>query len=728
MNLLRHSHAENHLHNLSENQVLFLLAQFALLVFTGRLLADFMRRLGQATVIGELLAGLLLGQSVLGHFAPAAFHLLFPADPVGAHLLEGMAWVGVIMLLLCTGLETELEILRGMGRVAVLVSVFGIVIPLAGGFALGWWMPAAYLANANQRLIFSLFLAIAMAISAVPVIAKILIDLDLMRRELGLLILAAGIIDDSVGWLLLSIVVGLAARGKVDLHGLLVIVGWAGAFVVFCYFVGFRLVSGIVRWVDDHAVIEFATLTTTVAIAFGCAVITQAIGIHAVFGGFVAGVMLRGAARTRKIDREQLEAVTMGVLAPLFFAYSGLRTDLFSLTGFAIPLLVLGVACTGKLTGCTLGGLLGGLRLREAFSVAAGMNARGGMEIVVALLGLSLGILTPQMYTVIVLVAVATSMLTPPLLGWALSDVPERPSEVERSDRERMRALLPFSPEGAKLLVVDGGGPHTQLATHLAAALATDKDASLTIFQLPRANDSDGDRADLDERFANLKSIADLCNVAHVLQRTATGESISEAILEEAQRGYDAIFVGVSALEGEELLDDPVVLEVLRDSPAPVVIARYRKGAAIPFQRGIALVTGAAYSRRGAGVAILYARTFATHLSALYVMENPEARPGMLRGIRMARAGQQIVDEIRQLGSELDVTVDGQVGAGRKPESVILQTVETGNFDLLIMGVLYRSVDERLYFGPKVDRILRESNCSVAVVVSPAKTPTGEHV
>jgi nucleotide-binding universal stress UspA family protein len=180
-------------------------------------------------------------------------------------------------------------------------------------------------------------------------------------------------------------------------------------------------------------------------------------------------------------------------------------------------------------------------------------------------------------------------------------------------------------------------------------------------------------------------------------------------------------------VEGEELLDDPVTLEVLRDSPAPVVIARYVAGAAVPFERVIAPITGAAYSRRGAAVAMLYAQAIETHLTALYVMENPEARfPGMLRGIRLARNGQQIVDEIKELGSELELKIDGQVGAGRKPEAVILHTVETGKFDLLIMGVLYRSVDQRLYFGPKVDRILRQSNCSVAIVVSPAKTQRGE--
>ena len=150
-------------------------------------------------------------------------------------------------------------------------------------------------------------------------------------------------------------------------------------------------------------------------------------------------------------------------------------------------------------------------------------------------------------------------------------------------------------------------------------------------------------------------------------------------------------------------------------------VARYRSNGVI------APITGSAYSRRGAAVAMLYAQAIETQLTALYVMENPEVRfPGMLRGIRLARTGQQIVDEIKLLGSELNLAIDGQVGAGRKPESVILHTVETGKFDLLIMGVLYRSVEQRLYFGPKVDRILRQSNCSVAIVVSPARTRSGE--
>ena len=205
------------MHPLSELQVLRFLIQFTLLFVTARTLADLMKRLGQATVIGELMAGIIYGPSLLGHLAPAAYRYLFPADPVGDHLLEAMAWIGVILLLLFTGLETDLDIVASLGRASAKISLLGIAIPWLCGFALDLKIPASYLAAPNQRMIFALFMAVAMSISAVPVIAKILIDLDLMRRDLGMLILAAGILDDSIGWLMLSVIAGLAVHGRLDL-------------------------------------------------------------------------------------------------------------------------------------------------------------------------------------------------------------------------------------------------------------------------------------------------------------------------------------------------------------------------------------------------------------------------------------------------------------------------------------------------------------------------------
>jgi Kef-type K+ transport system membrane component KefB/nucleotide-binding universal stress UspA family protein len=706
---------------LTEKQVLYFLTQFIVLVLTARILADVMRRAGHATVIGELMAGLVWGPSVLGRLLPAVQRAVFPPDPIVNHLLESSAWIGVIMLLLCTGLETDLDTLRGMRRPAAMISALGIAIPFAGGFFLGWWLPAAYLPAGNQRLIFALFMAVAMSISAVPVIAKILIDLDLMRREIGVLILAAGVLDDLVGWILLSVVAGLATRGAVDLRTLSSTVFAATAFLLLCYFVGFRIVSRVLRWVDDHAYVEHAGLTVMVGMAFVCAIITQAIGIHAVFGAFIGGLMIGRSARMRKTDREQLQAVTMGVLAPVFFAYSGLRADLLAITSVGVPALVLGVAFAGKLAGCTLGGILSGLRRREAFAVASGMNARGGMEIVVAMIGLGLGILTPEMYTVILMVAIVTSLAAPPLLSWSLAGVPERPADAKRTEREKILGKLPFTKEGAKLLVLDAGGPHAQMATHLAAALGNHREASITIFHARRASPSPEAEAQLKDRFAGLKAIAELCGAHNVHQRVALGDSIAELILNESRRGYDAIFMGASQLRQRDRLSSSVMREFLAEVTAPVIIAR-SYGESMHFKRVLAPTTDAYYSRVGIAVAMLYAQSIKTDISALYVMETPSMLRGIFSGRKPIRPGGEIVGEVNDLAKQLELTVDTQIGSGTRAEKVILRALADGKFDLLMMGVLYRSVNQRVYFGPKVEHILESARCAVAVVVSPSAT------
>jgi Kef-type K+ transport system membrane component KefB/nucleotide-binding universal stress UspA family protein len=677
-----------------------------------------MKRLGQATVIGELLAGLVLGPSLLGHFAPAIYHLVFPPDPLADHLLEALAWIGVIMLLLYTGLETDLDILRSVGRASVAISWLGIIIPLLTGFALGWEIPANYLAKSNDRLIFSLFLAVAMSISAVPVIAKILIDLNLMRRDLGLTILAAGIIDDTVGWLMLSIVAGLATHGTIDVKSLVSIAIAIVAFVGFCYYIGGNLVLSIMRWIDDRGAAEHAGMSAMVGIAMVCAIITQAIGIHAVFGAFIAGVMLGRSGRVRKADRELEEATTIGVFAPVFFAYSGLKVDLFALHGISLLAIVLAIAIIGKMIGCTTGALLFKMRWREALAVAVGMNARGGMEIIVALIGLSLGVLTGEMYAIIIMVAIVTSLMTPPLLSWLLAGVEQRPEETERLEREKILARLPFSKEGAKLLVLNGGGPHAQLAAHLAATLGNHHDASITVFNAI----ANGARAEAQERidplFEQLKAMAELSGAHNIYHRSGSAETIAEAIIKECERGYDAIFVGASRMERDYALGGEVLGELVSQVQTPIIITR-TPGTPMPMRRVLVPTTGAPFSRLGATLAMLYAKSTSAEITALYIKENPRLSLRNFYSWRQPETLTPITDEIRAFGQQLEVDVDARATLGSKPENAILLAVDRGDFDLLVMGVQVRPAERGLYFGPKVEHILRNARCAVAVVVTP---------
>lgn len=705
--------------HLDETQVLRFLIQFSLLFVVARILADVMKRLGQATVVGELMAGLVLGPTLLGHLAPAVYRLLFPADPLSDHLLEALSWLGVILLLLYTGLETDLTVLRGIGRAAIVVSMLGIAIPWASGFLLGWEMPASYLAAQNHRLMFALFMAIAMSISAVPVIAKILIDLDLMRRDLGLMILGAGLLDDTVGWLMLSLVAGLAAHGTVDLRSLVSIAIAVVAFVGFCYLIGARMVVRIMRWVDDRGLAEHAGMSAMVGIAMVCAITTQAIGIHAVFGAFIAGLMIGRSARLRRSDRTELEAATIGVFAPVFFAYSGLKVDLFAMRGISLLLIVLAIAIVGKLLGCAGGALLCRFRPREALAIGVGMNARGGMGIIVALIGLSLGVLTREMYAVVIMVALVTSLMTPPLLSWLLAGIERRPSEARRLERERLLARLPFTKEGAKLLVLAGGGPHAQLSAHLAAMLGNHHDASLTVFHASRGEPTPEAEAQFDHHFAQIKSIAGLSGVKNVYERSGSAESIAEAIAKESERGYDAIFAGASPAEGDYALGGQTLHELVANAQTPIIITR-NVGARMPLRRVLVPTTGAAFSRFGAILAMLYTHAARARLTAMYVKETPLVS---LRSLR-ARSDEQnegvhIIGDIQVLADELGVRLDTLIASGSRPENAILAAAERGQFDLLVLGVQLRPAERRLFFGPKVEHILRNARCALAVVVTP---------
>ncbi|HEY1852308.1 MAG TPA: cation:proton antiporter [Candidatus Binataceae bacterium] len=710
--------------HLTEVEVLRFLIQLTLLFVIARALADVMKRLGQATVIGELLAGIVLGPTVLGHFAPGLHAMIFPPDVLADHLLEAVAWIGVIMLLLYTGLETDLGILRGVGRAAFSVSAFGVIVPAAAGFALGWHLPAEYLAAPNGRLIFSLFLAVAMSISAVPVIAKILIDLDLMRRDLGLLILGAGILDDTIGWLMLSIIAGLAAHGVLDLRSFASIVVAVIVFVGFCYFIGANLVVRAMRWVDDRALAEHAGVSTMVGIAMVCAIITQAIGIHAVFGAFIAGVMLGRSARLRRSDRNELQALTIGVFAPVFFGYSGLKVDLFALHGVGLLGLVLGIAIAGKIVGCGLGGIAVGLKPRESLAVAIGMNARGGMEIIVGLIGLNLGVLTQEMYAIIVMVAIVTSLMTPPFLSWILAGVAQKPEEAARLERERLLSRLPFSREGAKLLVLSGGGPHAQLAAHLAATLGNHHDASITVFHATAtgAPAADG-RADAE--FARIKSIAEMSGVQNILQHSGSGDSIAQAIIKESERGYDAIFAGASPIEGDYALGGEVLRELVASAQAPIIIVR-NVGGAVPLRKILAPTTGAPFSRLGATLAMLYAHETGAAITALHIKEGPTlpVLRDLYRRRNAVEDGAPIVEELRQIAEQVGVKLEARVDSSGKTENAILNAAEKGGFDLLVMGVMFRPSERRLYFGPKVEYVLRNTRCAFAVVVTPELTST----
>src|SRR5580704_16184632 len=415
-----------------EHDVLVFLLSLAVLLSTSRLLGELSRRLGFPLVFGELASGILLGPTLLGRLAPGSQHALFPGG-VPATMLAGYTNVGVVLLLVVAGLEVNLGIVRRRGRSALLTSVMGIVMPLVGGVLLGVLLPDSDLVRPDRRMLFALFMGVALSISALPVIAKTLLDLGLFKTDVGLLVMAAAMIDDLAGWLAFSVLVGPMQGGALNLlsvgRAVALTIGFVLVALVACRPLLGRLV---VRLQADHHSGPRRVLSLIVLLALFGASLTQWIGIHAVFGGFVVGVVFGDAPHLKERTRVIVHDFVTNIFAPVFFASLGLRADFVAAFDLRLCVLVFVVASGAKIIGCTLGSRAGGMRWRPAAAVGFGLNARGAMEIILALLALEAGLLREQVFVALVVMALATSLISGPTMKWLLRD----------ADEENVSALL----------------------------------------------------------------------------------------------------------------------------------------------------------------------------------------------------------------------------------------------------------------------------------------------
>ncbi|MEU2753184.1 cation:proton antiporter [Streptomyces albidoflavus] len=420
---------------LGSHELLMFLLQVGLLLGAAVLLGRLARRLGMPSVVGELCAGVVLGPSLLVPLAPGFAEWLLPQGPGAMHLLDAVGQIGVLLLVGITGMNVDLGLVRRKGRAAVLVSMGGLVVPFAGGVAVAAAVPAALLVEGTDRTVFALFAGVALCVSALPVIAKTLLDMGLLHRDIGQLTIGASVLDDIAGWLLLSVVSAMATTGVQGAAMVWTVLSLL-AFVLCAWFAGRPLVARLLRW-STRSGGDSAPALCTVLIVLG-AVASHAIHMEAVIGAFLVGLVISYSGEMPREKLAPLRTVAVAVLAPLFFATAGLRIDLTALARLEVlgtALLVLFVAVAGKYAGAYAGARAGRLGHWEGLALGAGMNARGVIEVIIAMVGLRLGILTTGMYTIIVLVAIVTSVMAPPLLRLA---VRRMPVTVEERAREQL--------------------------------------------------------------------------------------------------------------------------------------------------------------------------------------------------------------------------------------------------------------------------------------------------
>lgn len=381
-------------------------------IATARALGAACRFIGQPPVIGEMVAGIALGPSVLGLFAPAAMGALFPLSIMPA--LDAAAQLGVVLYMFVVGLELNLEIVGARLRTTLITALSSIAVPLALGATVAVLLNAQIADAGVPALHFALFLGVAMSITAFPVLARILNALNLTQSPLGALALACAAINDVAAWGLLAFIAGLVQdTGQ-------------GALVVGIATVAFiTLMFGLVRpacarlcrtsWGQQTSLLLVVLTLLALIVSAG---VTAAIGIHAVFGAFILGAVIPHDSRLSRALTDGL-ATGIALLLPAFFALTGLRTQIGLVStpvGWALCALLIGVATIGKLGGTVLGARLSGLEWRQSAMLGVLMNTRGLMELIVLNVGLDLGVISPRLFTMLALMAIATTMMTAPAL------------------------------------------------------------------------------------------------------------------------------------------------------------------------------------------------------------------------------------------------------------------------------------------------------------------------
>lgn len=713
---------------LTEHEVLVFLVQLALLIGVARVFGWLVKSVGQPAVVGELLAGVILGPTVFGRIAPNSFEWVFGEETVTS-VVFGIAWLGVITLLVVIGFETDIAIINRFRKAALSVAAGALIVPLAVTAAIAFVVPSSFIGSGPdgggvERWVFAGFLALSLSVSALPVVAKILQDMGYLRRNFGQVTLAAGMTMDAVGWLILATLSGVALDGfQPDRLGISF-----GGLVIFMLaaFTAMRWVlDRLFRYVMARGSSLTAALSITLVAALIGGAVTQALNIEAVLGAYLVGILVAGLRHQLPQVRSILETVTAALLAPVFFAFSGLRVDLGLLDTTTIVLWTVGLivaAILAKIVGTVAGGFFAGVRGREALALGSGLSALGAMGVVVAIIGLNLGVVSETGYTVMVLAAIVTSLVAPQLLRLAVGgwDIPEE--EARRLNEEEVRESSEIL-RSKRILIPTRGGANSRYAAELVAAVFPEAEITVLVVDMAKPGRVrrlmrrvEGEPGDPSEVVAKLPE-------ARVVRRVARDPA--GAIAKECELGYDLVVLGATETGGEAF--SSVIDRVLALIEVPSIVVRIPAdlSSADEMPRRVLVPVAATRSTRAAEeFAYSLAKAGEARVFALHVVNRPDGQ-GFIREDRAIESsladGQELVRAAAAFGERLGVSVETGVRLAVNAEEEIITFGNSGAFDMLVLGASTRSLTNRPFYGHRVSYMLARAVVPVAVVSLPPR-------
>jgi len=395
-----------------------LILQIGTILIVARLVGWLFGKLHQPRVVGEMLAGILLGPSLLGWLAPNISSSLFPQSSLGN--LNSLSQVGLLIFMFLVGLELDLRQVRKLGRIAVMTSQVSIVAPFILGSLFAFYLYPRLSDTSVNLTGFVLFMGAAMSVTAFPVLARILTERDMLKTRVGSVAITCAAVDDVTAWCILAGIVVIVRASSSELPVWLTVIG-LGAFVLVMGFVVRPALRRLEMVYEKRGTLTQDLVAIILLVILASGWITESLGVHALFGAFLAGVVMPRHSELSQELLQKFESLVVVLLLPLYFALTGLRSSIFLISGarmwlYCAVIIVLAVA--GKLGGSMISARLNGMSWRESASVGILMNTRGLVELVILNIGLDLGILSPALFSIMVVMALVTTLMTTPLLRW----------------------------------------------------------------------------------------------------------------------------------------------------------------------------------------------------------------------------------------------------------------------------------------------------------------------
>lgn len=406
---------------LTSQDIVVLLLSIAVMLFAAKIFGEIFIKLKQPAIIGEILAGIILGPTVLGTISPDIFNFVFPRSGPTYNALTGLTNISVVLLLLISGMEVDLNVVLKNSSKALSISSFGIIIPFAIGFVCAWYFPYTLgIADINNKLIFALFIGTALSISALPVIAKTLMDLNIYKMDIGMMIIASAMINDLIGWLVFSVILGMMGTSESHFNFLQILLFIIAFFIILFVFLR-RIIDQAITHIQEKWSFPGSILNFVLVLGIAGAAFTQFIGIHAVLGAFLVGIAIGESPSLNERVRETLNQFVSNIFAPLFFVSIGLSVNFIQNFNFVLVAIILIISIIGKVAGSFFGARISGVDSTDSAIIGLGLNSRGTMEIILGLLALQVGIITGQVFVALVIMALVTSLISAPLMNTLLS-------------------------------------------------------------------------------------------------------------------------------------------------------------------------------------------------------------------------------------------------------------------------------------------------------------------